>query len=171
MLFRSQFPPENTEIYATHEVFPSGKVGQEITKAISQEKLSEARYYQFVNTKLSANKPLAHYNEVLDQFEDGEGFDICVLEVDKNGQFAGIVAGGNGLDGTSHMAVQNIINGQKVITISIPTILKSRHIYIVLHDEDDTLEEIIQGTKSAKEFPIKILLAHPDVSIFYHLAA
>jgi 6-phosphogluconolactonase/glucosamine-6-phosphate isomerase/deaminase len=165
------FPPENTEIYATHEIFTTGKVKEEITKSLTKEKLSEARYYQFINTKLTANKSLTHYNEVLDQFEDDEGFDICVLEVDKNGQFAGIIAGGNGLDGDSLMAVQNIINDQKVITISIPTILKSRHIYLVLHDEDDTLEEILQGTKAAKDFPVKILLAHPDVNIFYYLAA
>jgi 6-phosphogluconolactonase/glucosamine-6-phosphate isomerase/deaminase len=165
------FPPENTEIYATHEIFTTGKVKEEITKSLTKEKLSEARYYQFINTKLTANKSLAHYNEVLDQFEDDEGFDICVLEVDKNGQFAGIVVGGNGLEGESPMAVQNIINAQKVITISIPTILKSRHIYLVLHDEDDTLEEILQGTKAAVDFPVKILLAHPDVNIFYYLAA
>lgn len=165
------FPPENTEIYATHEIFPSGKVREDITKALTKDKLSEARYYQFINTKLTANKALLHYNEVLDQFEEDEGFDICVLEVDKYGQFAGIITGGNGLNGESEMVVQNTINGHKTVTISIPTILKSRHIYIVLHDEDDTLEEIIQGTKAAKEFPVKILLAHPDVNIFYYLAA
>jgi 6-phosphogluconolactonase/glucosamine-6-phosphate isomerase/deaminase len=167
----NQFPPENTEIYATHEVFPSGKVKEDIIKNLTKEKLSEARYYQFINTKLSINKALAHYNEVLDQFEENEGFDICILEVDKHGQFAGIVKGGNGLDGESHMAVQNVLNDQKVITVSIPTILKSRHIYLVLHDEDDTLEEILQGTKPAVDFPVKILLAHPDVNIFYYLAA
>jgi 6-phosphogluconolactonase/glucosamine-6-phosphate isomerase/deaminase len=165
------FPPENTEIYATHEFFTTGKVKEEIAKSLTKEKLLEARYYQFINTKLTSNKSLAHYNEVLDQFEDDEGFDICVLEVNKNGEFAGIVAGGNGLDGDSPMAVQNLINSQKVITISIITILKSRHIYLVLHDEDDTLEEIIHGNKAAVDFPVKILLAHPDVNIFYYLAA
>lgn len=165
------FPPENTEIYATHEIFNTSKVKEDITKSLTKEKLSEARYYQFINTKLSFAKALSHYNEVLDQFEDDEGFDICVLEIDKNGQFAGIIVAGNGLDGTSDMAVQNLINNQKVITISVPTILKSKHIYLILHDEDDTLEEILQGTKPAKDFPIKILLAHPDVNIFYYLAA
>ena len=166
-----QFPPENTEIYATHEIFPSGKVQEQITKSLTKEKLLESRYLQFINAKLTANKALNHYNEVLDQFEDDEGFDICVLEVDKHGQFAGIVAKGNGLNSQSDMAVQNVIDNQKVVTISIPTILKSRHIYVVLNDEDDTLEEILQGNKTAIDFPIKILLAHPDVSIFYYLAA
>jgi 6-phosphogluconolactonase/glucosamine-6-phosphate isomerase/deaminase len=165
------FPPENTEIYATHENLNNTFVQDEITKTLTKQKLEEARYYQFINTKLSAKKSLAHYNEVLDQFEDDEGFDICVLEVDKNGEFAGIVARGNGLYGESEMAVLNEINDQKIITISIPTILKSRHIYIVLHDEDDTLEEILHGTKLATDFPVKILLAHPDVNIFYYLAA
>jgi 6-phosphogluconolactonase/glucosamine-6-phosphate isomerase/deaminase len=165
------FPPENTEIYATHEIYSTGKVKDEITRCLTAEKLSEARYYQFINTKLVFSKALTHYNEVLDQFEDDEGFDICVLEVDKYGQFAGIVAGGNGLEGDSDMAVQNTVNGQKAITVSIPTLLKSKHIYLVLHDEDDTLEEILQGIKPAKDFPVKILLAHPDVNIFYYLAA
>ncbi len=166
-----QFPPENTEIYATHEILQAGSVRDEITKSLTKEKLVEARYHQFVNTKFSPNKALNHYNEVLDQFEDGEGFDICVLEVDKCGQFAGIVIDGNGLDGESPPAVQNVINSNKVITISVPTILKSRYIYVVLHDEDDTLEEIIQGIKPAKDFPIKTLLTHPNLNIFYHLAA
>jgi 6-phosphogluconolactonase/glucosamine-6-phosphate isomerase/deaminase len=165
------FPPENTEIYATHEFIASGKVKEDITKNLTKAKLAEARYSQFIDTSLSANKAQAKYNEVLDQFEEDEGFDICVLEVDKYGHFAGIVSKGNGLEGDSNMLVQNIINGQKVVTASISTILKSRHIYLALHDEDDTLEEIIQGSKSAVDFPVKILLAHPDINIFYYLAA
>jgi 6-phosphogluconolactonase/glucosamine-6-phosphate isomerase/deaminase len=165
------FPPENTEIYATHEFIASGKVKDEITKNLTKAKLAESRYSQFIDTNLTANKALEKYSEVLDQFEDDEGFDICVLEVDKYGNFAGIVGKGNGLDGHSQMLVQNIIDGKKVVTISVPTILKCRHIYLALHDEDDTLEEILQGSKSATDFPVKILLAHPDINIYYYLAA
>lgn len=165
------FPPENTEIYATHEFISCGEVKQEIIKNLTITKLNEARYCQFIDSTITANKALAKYSEVLDQFEEDEGFDICVLEIDKNGNFAGIVGKGNGLEGDSDMLVQNNIKGQKVVTISISAILKSRHIYLALHDEDDTLEEILQGSRSATEFPVKILLAHPNISIFYYLAA
>jgi 6-phosphogluconolactonase/glucosamine-6-phosphate isomerase/deaminase len=167
----NQFPPENTELYATHDFYPSGKVKEEITKYLTKEKLEEARYCQFVNTKLSFPKALNHYNEVLDQFEEDEGFDICLLEVDKQGQFAGIISGGNGLSGDSPNVISNVIGGQKIIATSVNTILKSRYIYLILHDEDDTLEEILEGNKPALEFPVKTLLAHPNVSIFYYLAA
>jgi 6-phosphogluconolactonase/glucosamine-6-phosphate isomerase/deaminase len=166
-----QFPPENTEIYATHESYTTGKVKSDITKNLTKAKLDEARFSQFVNTKISFVKALALYNEVLDQFEEDEGFDITILEIDKYGQFAGIIVEGNGIDGDSDAAVQNIINGEKIITISVPTILKSRRIYLVLNDEDETLEELLEGQKPASEFPAKVLLAHPNVHIFYHLAA
>jgi 6-phosphogluconolactonase/glucosamine-6-phosphate isomerase/deaminase len=166
-----QFPPENTEIYATHEIHSSGKVKEEITKNLTKAKLDEARFSQFVNTKISFVKSLALYNEVLEQFDDEEGFDITILELDKHGQFAGIIAGGNGLVENDEAVVSNTIKDEKIITISVATILKSRRVYIILNDEDETLEELLEGQKTATQFPAKVLLSHPNVRIFYHLTA
>jgi 6-phosphogluconolactonase/glucosamine-6-phosphate isomerase/deaminase len=159
------FPPENIEIYSTDEVHGSGSHKKEIISSITQKKLTEIRYYNFFDTSKDKPKAVESYSEILDQFDDGEGFDICVLQVGKNGQIAGLVQNGNGLNGSD----ENVVSNGNLLSVSMSMILKSKYIALVIQDENDTLEEILEGTKHAKDFPAKILLAHPDVHIFYHL--
>ncbi len=159
------FPPEDVEIYATNEVYKTNSVQKQIIQNLTKSKLMEARYYEFINTAQDIDLVAVRYAEILDQFDGEEGFDICVLQVNGKGEIAGLTSNGAGLGGDENMVV---INGQN-ITVSIPMILKSRHIALVIQDDNDILEEFLGGNKSAHQFPVKILLAHPDVHIFYHL--
>ena len=159
------FPPENIEIYATNEIYKTNSIQKQITQNLTKAKLEEARYYEFIDTNSDLSTVAQKYTEILDQFDDEEGFDICILQVNSKGEIAGLTANGKGLSANENMVV---INSQN-ITISIPMILKSRHIALVIQDDNDILEEFLGGNKSATQFPVKILLAHPDVHIFYHL--
>jgi 6-phosphogluconolactonase/glucosamine-6-phosphate isomerase/deaminase len=55
------------------------------------------------------------------------------------------------------------------ISLTIETILNSQKILVLLQGskKSDVLAELLEGGKTASEFPAKFLLSHPDLNIFY----
>jgi 6-phosphogluconolactonase/glucosamine-6-phosphate isomerase/deaminase len=159
------FPYEEVELFQTEENHSNNSSQLTIARNLTKPFLDLSKYINFVKSDSNVLTDVQNYSDVLDQFDEEEGFDICVLEINKNGEIAGLIANGNGLDGESDMVVSN----KDIISASIPMILRSREIICVLNDDNDVLEEIMEGQRQATDFPAKMLLVHPNVTIFYYL--
>lgn len=154
---------EDLEIYQTEETLDAKRQNL-ISKYLTQNTLDQCRSFCFVNTKLEKQKIVDNYTEILDQFEEDESFDICVLEIDKKGQFAGIKIESSGLKGEAPVVFHD---SNFCAALSITTILNSQKIICIMRDENELIEEMMSGTKSVLELPAKALLSHPNLTIFY----
>jgi 6-phosphogluconolactonase/glucosamine-6-phosphate isomerase/deaminase len=158
----ASFPYNDVELYQTEDDRKSTN-RKLITKYITESSLESFREVNFIQEEVDLAAKANSYQEILDQFEDEETFDICVLEVDKKGQFAGIKVGSAGLQGSS----SPVFHTKDLVAVSVSTILKSREIICVLRDENDLLEEIFNGQKSVLDLPAKALLTHPNITVLY----
>ena len=159
---RGVFPFEEVEIYQLEENINATTRQKTIIQLLTKENIKSARHSVFISPD---DTVVADYNEVFDQFDDGEGLDICLLEIDKNGQVAGLSVDQDGLSGDS----ENVIRNSDFVSLSMSMILKSKEIVCVMRDENESIDEMLSGQKSAVEFPAKMLLVHPKVTIFYYL--
>jgi 6-phosphogluconolactonase/glucosamine-6-phosphate isomerase/deaminase len=160
------FPYSEMELYQTDENITTGENQKIIKNFIKEDMISELQNYSFFKIKIDPEDSAQDYiEETIDQLDDEDGiFDLVLLNIDSKGQIAGLISNGNGLNSNSETVVTN----GDIATLSVQTILNSREIVVILKDEDDTLAEILEGQKKAVEFPAKFLLAHPNVTVFYH---
>jgi 6-phosphogluconolactonase/glucosamine-6-phosphate isomerase/deaminase len=156
-------PFEDTEIYQTEEVVEGKRQGL-ITRYLTQNSLDLCRSTSFVNQKLEGENQISNYTDIIDQFEDEESFDICVLEIDNKGRFAGIRANSEGLKGNAPLV---FADNSFCAAVSVSTILNSRKIMCIMRDENELIDDIISGNKTVLELPAKALLSHPNLTIFY----
>ena len=160
------FPYSEMELYQTDENIATGKNQKMIRSFIKPDMIDELQNYSFFKFKISPEDAAKDYIEnTLDQLDEEDGiFDLVLLSINSNGQIAGLIGGGNGLDGDSDSVVVN----DDVATLSAQTLLNTREIVVILEDDNDILAEMMEGSKKAVEFPAKFLLTHPNVTIFYH---
>lgn len=160
------FPYSEMELYQTDENITTGENRKMITSFIKPEMLDELQNYSFFKIKVTPEDAAQDYTEnTIDNLDDEAGiFDLVVLNITSDGEIAGLVSNGNGLDSDSDTVVVN----EDIATLSAQTILNSREIVVILKDDRDILSELLEGQKKAVEFPAKFLLAHPNVTVFYH---
>ncbi len=160
------FPYSEMELYQTDENILTGENQKMIQNYVKPNMIEGLQNYSFFKIKINPEDSSQDYiKETIDQLDDEDGiFDLVLLNITKDGQIAGLVAAGNGLDSDSNTVV---VNGNTA-TLSAQTILNSREIIVILEDDNDTLSELLEGQKKAIEFPAKFLLAHPNVILFYH---
>ena len=160
------FPYSEMELYQTDENIKTGENQKMIRGFIKPEMIDELQNFSFFNIKINPEDSAIDYTEnTIDNLDDEAGiFDLVLLNITPDGQIAGLVADGNGLDSDSDTVVVN----DDVATLSAQTILNSREIVVILKDDNDVLNELLEGQKKAVEFPAKFLLAHPNVTVFYH---
>jgi 6-phosphogluconolactonase/glucosamine-6-phosphate isomerase/deaminase len=160
------FPYSEMELYQTDENIVTGENRKMLMSFIKSEMLDELQNYSFFKIKIDPEDSAQDYTEnTIDNLDDEAGiFDLVVLNITSNGEIAGLISDGNGLDADSDSVVTN----GDVATLSAQTILNSREIVVILKDDNDILAELLEGQKKAVEFPAKFLLAHPNVTVFYH---
>ena len=160
------FPYSEMELYQTDENIVTGENQKMIRGFIKPEMIDELQNFSFFKTKINPDDSATDYIEnTIDNLDDEAGiFDLVLINITPDGQIAGLVAGGNGLDVESDTVVVN----DNIATLSAQTILNSREIVVILKDDNDVLNELLEGQKKALEFPAKFLLAHPNVTVFYH---
>jgi 6-phosphogluconolactonase/glucosamine-6-phosphate isomerase/deaminase len=155
---------DEMEVYQLDENLKTQNNQSNLVKSLGKDNIESLRSFNPIKILDTKEETINNYIEILDQFDD-EGADICVLEIDNKGCIAGLVAKGEGLDGNS---ADVVVNGDK-ISMSINIILKSQHIICIMKDDAEIIDEILTGSIPATEFPVKMLLAHPSVTIFYYL--
>ena len=122
----------------------------------------EAGYLFPKNKEIAKNQ--SQYEEILDQLEDNL-FDIVIVEINSNGEFAGLRKNSKGL---THLE-QRLVLEENELSLTAESILDSKEIIaIMVDDNDETLTEMLEGKKKAVDFPAKVLMAHPNLRIYYH---
>jgi 6-phosphogluconolactonase/glucosamine-6-phosphate isomerase/deaminase len=169
------FPFEEVEIYQLDEDIQGSR--QLRIKQLLGENIDMAKFCNWV-TVATMPKMIASLSEEFDQFDEDDSLDVCVVEIDNQGQILGLISRGEGLKGDSAIAVSNmnytmdsygLTTRQELVSISMPTLLQAKEIICLLKDDTEIMDEILSGSRSAIDCPAKMLLAHPKVTIFYYL--
>ncbi len=169
------FPFDEVEVYQLDEDIKGSR--QLRIKQLLGSNLDIAK---FCNWVLVSTMPqmIASLSNEFDQFDEDDSLDVCIVEIDNQGQVLGLTANGQGLKGDSAVAVANmnqtmdsygLTTRQELVSVSMPTLLQSKEIICLLKDDTEIMDEILTGTRSATDCPAKMLLAHPKVTIFYYL--
>jgi 6-phosphogluconolactonase len=125
------------------------------------------------NTEEPLKETISSYSKNLAKYLKGKiTFDITILGIGPDGHIASLFPGTTALKKKGILALHTTTRKFAVkdrLTISLPAILKSKKIIILLTGKEKmaTLKELVQGKKKPSNFPAKYLLKHQDVNIFY----
>ena len=125
----------------------------------------------FFDTKLNIDKSLENYNQILDTL-DGVFFDQGIISLGLNGTIASLFGGENQLKHQDAYAIatksSEELDEADRLSLTSETLLNTENLYIILTGESkrQVLLELAEGNLPIKEFPAKILLTHPNVTIF-----
>ncbi len=125
----------------------------------------------FFDTQLILEKSLNNYNLILDTL-DGVFFDQGIISLGINGTIASLFGGENQLKLHSDYAIatksNETLEEPDRLSLTPETLLNTENLYIILTGETkrQILLELVEGNLPVKEFPAKILLTHPNVTIF-----
>jgi 6-phosphogluconolactonase len=172
-LFNSPFiQPESIEVYQTDERYVPTTSDDSNQKQILSAIDENSQYFKelhLIKTDLPLEEATKNYSEVIDSLEEPI-FDLCILGIGEDGHFASLFPGGDYLNGFQPKAIHTTTKTNKIrdrISVSPDNILQSEMILVVLTGEKKRhiVPEILEGKKSAIDFPAKFLLCHPNVSI------
>jgi 6-phosphogluconolactonase len=126
----------------------------------------------FFNTTLELGDCVENYNEIIDSLET-PFFDIAVIGIGVDGHIASLFPNGPYLKHLDDFALATVAPASldtpiQRLSVSIETLLNAQEIFVVLlgYDKSAVLTELLEGTKSATEFPAKFLLSHPRLKIY-----
>ena len=124
------------------------------------------------NTTLPVEMAVKEYQERLDNL-DGKYFDLVILGAGLDGHIASLFPGGNYLKHLSQgvvatTAARDFAVAQR-LSLTIESILNCEEILLILngYEKSLVLQEILEGSKKASEFPVKFLLAHQSLKIYH----
>ena len=148
----------------------------------AQPEFSE--HFHFFNTSLQLEESARQYEEELKKIP-GTQFDLVLLGMGNDGHTASLFPHSPALQENERLAVDTINEdrpgapaGQSLwaapavrdrLTITWPMILRAKKVVLLVSGEGkhSMVEELMNGTKSAEEFPARRLWEHPDCSIQY----
>jgi 6-phosphogluconolactonase len=160
------------ERYVVHDDSQSNQ--RLIVDSFGESTINLMKSINFFDTTLQLEQTVEQYNEILDSL-DGELFDITVLGIGEDGHIASLFPKGQYL---SHMENKSISTKapknyevEQRLSITVESILSSETIIVLLVGQSKSaiIKELLEGVKSASEFPAKFLLSHPNVHIFQSL--
>jgi 6-phosphogluconolactonase len=177
-LYKSMFhnpllEPSKVEVFQTDERFvePTDELSNQkhIIESMG-ESYSELKGFYPIQTTSTITESLANYNEILDSLEIPQ-FDLTILGVGEDGHFASLFPNGDYLNSEQPLVISTIAQSpnpvRERISISPQTILNSKMILVLLvgTSKNHIVPEILEGKKTALEFPAKFLLCNPNVYI------
>ncbi len=169
---------DKIEIYQTDEryVAPTDPESNQFNIAHSLDlAVKEAKEWNFFNTKLPIEMTIKECIEKLETL-DGPYFDLTILGVGPDGHIASLFPNGKYLKHQEKTVIETSapkdFSVTKRISLTVESILNSKEIFLIItgDNKSDILSEMLEGEKSAVEFPAKFLLAHPNLRIFQCLA-
>jgi 6-phosphogluconolactonase len=143
-----------------------------ILETIGEEIITHQSDFRRIDTSMDISLTVESYNEQINNL-DGTLFDVVILGVGTDGHIASLFPNQNYLSHQEKKVIKTTAtNGHNIkdrITLTIESILNSKAIILLITGEDKAfiINEILEGKKLAQEFPVKFLLAHPNLSIFY----
>ncbi len=171
-LFNNPFiEHHNIEIFQTDERItdPNSPLSNQYNiRQTMGENINYFKEVYFMNTEIDAKSMLNSYIDIVDSL-DGEGFDLTILGVGEDGHIASLFPNGKYLSNDVQPAILTDATNQsdagKRVSLSAKTLLQSKLIVVLLVGDakKHIIPEILEGRKSALEFPAKFLLQNPNV--------
>lgn len=131
----------------------------------------ELKQFHVFNTSLTLKDCVSAYSEIIDSL-DGVKFDITILGIGEDGHFGSIFPHSQYISGSIDSVV-NTTAGEgfdvsERLSLSPVSILDSDLIIVLLkgNSKSEITTTLLESLISVKEFPAKMLLAHPRLHIF-----
>jgi 6-phosphogluconolactonase len=174
MAHNALLPWEQVEVFQVDERYidsnnPHSNQFQ-IKEALGEDILARCREINFFNINYPADMAAKDYSEKLDSL-DGQLFDITILGVGSDGHIASLFPNAPYLKHQAQRAIETTASKdfpvQQRLSLTLESVLSSELIIILLVGEDKShiITEMVEGKKSAREFPAKFLMAHPNLLI------
>lgn len=167
-------PWEDIELYQVDERYVAEDSPlnnkKQIISAFGEETVDRMKYSYFFDTSKELADSLNAYADVLDSF-DGSFFDVTILGIGGDGHFASLFPGGNYLQHMETSVIPTMagegFDVNQRLSLTIESVLSSETIIVLLKGEDKQhiVHELLEGKKSAVDFPAKFLLSHPNLHI------
>jgi 6-phosphogluconolactonase len=163
---------QDIEIYQSDEKYLPKTDPQSNQKIISEAlAITDSAGCYFFDTSLEIDKAATRYNQILDTL-DGVFFDQGIMSLGTSGSIASLFPQGDYIKHQDDYAIVTSSPQASTtpdrLSLTIETILNTEDLYIILTGEDKrhVLLELVEGNLPATDYPAKILLTHPNVTIF-----
>ena len=122
---------------------------------------------RYINTSLPIKEAIKDYQKGLPPF------DLTVLGVGTDGHIGSLFPNTPELSEKKDFVIHTTTDVYEIkdrITLSLPAIRRSKRILILLQGKEkkSVVKEILSGDKTIKDFPVKALLDHPGLTIYYY---
>lgn len=120
--------------------------------------------FHFFDTSLPIQKSLKEYSKILPK-----NFDLTILGIGHDGHVASLFPYSKALiskSATAHTTTKEFAIKDR-LTLTFPTILKSKNILVLLKNKPEIIAEIKSPAKSPKNFPAHKLKLHKKLSIYF----
>jgi len=168
------FPWDELELYQVDEryVYPESKESNQknFIDSVHPDSFEHLKNFYPFETEISESESVKKMNEQLDSL-DSPLFDMVVLGVGDDGHFASLFPGGDYF-GSKEYSIQTTApekyQTKKRLSLTLQTILNSKKILLLVvgKNKKDVVNEMLEGNLPGSEFPVKFLLAHPDLTIY-----
>lgn len=172
----NNLPWEQIEIFQTDERYVNKNDARSNQKLIRDslgiEICQEVHELNLMQTDLPLKIAVKNYEEKLDTL-DGNFFDLVILGVGSDGHIASLFPSGKYLTHLENSVIATTapeyLEVPQRISLTIESILNSREVILLINgqNKNKVLTQILEGNLSASSYPVKFLLAHPNLKIFH----
>jgi 6-phosphogluconolactonase len=144
-----------------------------VVKAFAPAEPFFSDHFHFFDTTRPIAEALAAYETALENVPNGQ-FDLIILGIGKDGHTASLFPGG--VENAATERAVHSVNGNAPqppvrdrLTITWPVILAAKQILVLVSgkDKNGIVEELLNGKKSAEEFPPRRLTGHSSVTVHF----
>ncbi len=171
-------PWEKLNLYLTDERYIQATANESNQKALKQalgdDILEQLGSFNAIATDIPLDIAVSTYDEVLSQ-EEGVLFDAVILGVGPDGHIASLFPGGDYFATSTDKVISTIAPVDfaipRRVSLTIETILDSNEIILLVNGngKENVLNEMLEGSLAASNFPVKFLLAHPRLTIYQYV--